>query len=45
MQKEMLEDQMLAARLMLRGPIKHKIWKPDNFRVPKKGGLAKINLF
>lgn len=41
----MLMDQKLAARLMLRGPIKHKIWKPDNFRVPKKGGLAKINLF
>ena len=44
MHKQMLSDQKLAARLMLRGPNAHQVWKPDKFRVPKKGGLAHLNL-
>ena len=42
--EQLLKDQVLTARLTLRGPVKNSIWKPDKFRIPKKGGLANINL-
>lgn len=42
--EQLLKDQVLTARLTLRGPIKNSIWKPDKYRIPKKGGLAMINL-